>query len=155
MPLADRRALLVAVTTGLWMEGGATKLAGKKADMGGAPAYLYLFGWKEPFLNSEWALHGADVAFVFDKTDMPSLLEEGVDIRVLRARLDPAGTYKKVRDMTMATWGSFARSGNPANSHLPAWPRYGLPVRSTMRLDASPALLNDPLGPDIRALLQN
>lgn len=153
IPDANRQRLLVAITTGFWMWANAVKLAQLKAETGAAPVYMYLFSWKEPFLGDAWALHGGDIAWVFDKLDMASVYEEKLDTAALRASLDPAGARYKLRDATIAAWSSFARTGDPANRFLPQWPAYTLDSRATMRLDAKSEIVKDPLGPGVRALL--
>lgn len=51
-----------------------------------------------------------------------------------------------------ASWVQFIRTGTPASSHLPAWPRYALGRRATMLLnDSGCVLADDPAGAE-RAL---
>jgi len=54
--------------------------------------------------------------------------------------------------MMVATWSAFARTGNPANPHLPNWPRYKTAERSTMLLSRESAVASNPGGERREAL---
>ena len=45
---------------------------------------------------------------------------------------------------------AFARSGDPNHAALPAWPRYSLARRETMRFDDPPTPAEDPRGAERR-----
>ena len=153
MPDADRQRLLVAITTGFWMGGHAVRQAELKAETGGAPAYMFMYSWKEPFLGDAWALHGGDIVWVFDKLEMANVYEDKQDTAALRAQRDPAGARYRLRDATIAAWSTFARTGKPTTALLPEWPAYSPEGRYVMRLDAAQEIVKDPLGADVRALL--
>ena len=52
-------------------------------------------------------------------------------------------------------WASFARSGNPGHSGLPAWPAYTAEKRATMVFNAPCATKNDPEGEGLRLIRQS
>jgi carboxylesterase type B len=115
--------LLIAITSGHWIWGAAERQAAWKADAGAAPAYVYIFGWKDPFAGSICAVHGEDVGFIFNRFEVPDYLEFGVDSAELRAAADPSGRRYVLRDAAMDVWLSFARTGTPSCPLLPTWPR--------------------------------
>lgn len=150
----DRSRLLVAATSGHWLWGAVERQATLKAmNAAAAPVYVYIFGWKDPFGGSTWAVHGEEVGFVFDNFEVNEYLEFGVDSATLRAAEDPAGARYTLRDATMDAWLSFAREGSPSSSVLPHWPNYATDRRPVMRLDGQPQVWNDPWGPGVRAAL--
>jgi para-nitrobenzyl esterase len=152
MPAADGQQLLVAITTGQWMRADAVHQAEHKLAAGGAPAYMYQFAWKEPIMGGRWAVHGADLEFLFDKLDVNSLFVDGDTVPAERAKLDPAGDRFRLRDAMIAAWTNFAHHGRPDTPLLPAWPSYTLAERATMRLDGKSTLIADPYGPAVREL---
>jgi para-nitrobenzyl esterase len=45
--------------------------ARRKAALGGAPAYVYLFGWQSPMLDGRpRAFHSCEISFVFNNADL-------------------------------------------------------------------------------------
>lgn len=151
-PGANRQELLVEITTGLWMGGAAIRQAELKVQAGGAPTYMYLFGWKEPLFGGHWSAHAAELPFVFDKLETNSLFVDGDAVATERAKLDPAGARFQLRDAMIAAWSSFARHGRPESRLLPQWPPYTLQDRATMRLDGKSGVVADPFGPAVREL---
>ena len=49
------------------------------------------------------------------------------------------------------TWAAFARTGDPANAAIPAWPAYTDGRRATMILDDTCRVVDDPDG-EVRPL---
>ena len=45
-------------------------------------------------------------------------------------------------EMICETYIAFARTGNPNNPKIPAWPPYDLPRRATMAFDLTPRVIN-------------
>jgi para-nitrobenzyl esterase len=154
MPAADRSRLLIAIATGHWLWGAVeTQAALKAANAAAAPAFVFIFGWQDPFAGGNWAVHGEDVGFVFDNFDIDEYLEFGVNSGALRAEADPLGERFRLRDAVMDAWLSFARDGVPASPLLPQWPAYSTRQRAVMRLDATSSVRNDPWGPAVRTAL--
>lgn len=151
-PYKTPQRLAVAIASGIWMGANAIRQASFKASDAGAPCFTYSFGWKEPFMDGLWAIHGGDVPFVFDKIDMPKLLSDD-DAPGARAAIDSEGRRYVLRDGMMDAWISFARDGKPSSPSLPQWPAYTVETRATMRLDGHSCVDFDPLGPEVRAAL--
>jgi para-nitrobenzyl esterase len=97
-------------------------------------------------------VHGAELLFVFDKLELADPWGTGTGPQ-LRAVNDPDGRRYHLRDAMMDAWSSFAHSGKPTSAVLPSWPQYTMEHRHTLRLDGTSSLLTDPLGPEVRALL--
>ena len=49
-------------------------------------------------------------------------------------------------DRLASAWVEFARTGDPNNGALPAWPTYDAKTRATMVFDAETRVENDPRG---------
>ena len=122
-PQAKPADLLSLISTAP-MRRDAVLQAQRKAALGAAPAYLYLFAWKTPVLDGRpRAFHGSDLAFVFDNVDRCENMTGGVpEAHDLAAKVSEA-------------WISFARNGDPNHRGLPKWPVYRDAVRATMVFD--------------------
>ncbi len=99
----------------------------------GAPAFVYQVNFESPLSQGRLkACHMIDIPLMFGTTATPgALCGNGEDARSLSRRL---------RDML----GRFARTGNPDGPGLPDWPPYELDRRSTLALETTPRLINDP-----------
>jgi para-nitrobenzyl esterase len=108
--------------------------AERKAALGKAPAYMYLWNWISPGFNGKFgAVHGIDVAASFNgvrDTIMGVGSREG---KVMCQRL-------------ASVWTAFARTGDPNNPNIPNWPAYDTTSRATMIFDADTRVENDPRG---------
>src|SRR5262249_1404181 len=61
---------LLSVISTAALRQGAVEQAKRKAALGAAPAYLYLFAWHTPMLDGRpGAFHSSEIAFVFDNAD--------------------------------------------------------------------------------------
>jgi para-nitrobenzyl esterase len=99
--------------------------ASRKAALGAAPAYQYMFSWRTPVLDSRpGTFHSAEIAFVFDNVDLCANLTGG----------DPAGT--RLASQISSAWTSFAKNGTPNHSGLPEWPAFTADREATMIFDA-------------------
>ena len=106
--------------------------AQRKAALGRAPVYMYLFEWRSLADPKLLAHHGLEIAFAFDNTSrVPAWSGGGASAAALAAKMSEA-------------WLEFARSGNPATPELPAWPAYTAATRATMRFDDECTVTNDP-----------
>lgn len=152
-PGIDRQHLLVDIGSAIWMIDNAVRQADMKAAMGAAPAYFYSFDWKEPFMGGLWALHGGEVGFIFGTQDLPTIVEANSNIVEKRKQHYTSEQWHGVRDAMMDSWLNFARTGEPANAHIPSWPAYTLMDRAYMQLDTVSSPGHDPLPADIRVLL--
>lgn len=109
--------------------------AEQRARLGGAPVYMYEFGWASPALGGKLiSPHTAEIPFVFGQVELArAFTGEGPQLQTLMHQ-------------TMHAWTSFARSGHPGHDGLPDWPAFTPDTRSTMVLDRSCALAHDPRG---------
>ncbi len=96
--------------------------------------WMYLFTWPSGIENLG-ACHAVELPFVFN------LLGAGGVADLLGE--DPP---QELADIMHATWISFARSGDPNNDRLPAWPAYDVETRATMQLGLDPVVVEDPYG---------
>lgn len=102
----------------------------------GGRASMYLFSWRSPaFGGSLGSFHGLELPFVFNTLETQS------------ATLMSGDAAPRELAQTMhATWAAFARDGDPGTGPLGDWPVYEPGARTTMVLDESPHLEDDPLG---------
>ena len=117
------------------------RLAERKAAQKAAPVFAYYFTWKSPALNGELrAPHTVEIPFVFDNTDIPTVMTRVPGAKALAAQ-------------TSSAWIAFARSGNPNHSGLPSWPAYTAGARATMVFDNLCRVVDDPDGAERKAWL--
>ncbi len=126
--------IYIAIRSIMMMGLGSITIAERKAMQGGAPAYLYNFGYKSnariPGTEFEFGtMHALDIPFKFYN------VEEGM-----------AGTrpnrYEASKNMT-AFWTNFAKIGKPLAPGQPSWPAYNLTSRPTMRIDVHCEVIRD------------
>ncbi len=141
MPELSRTELLVRITTDLGMWRNAITQSARKSAAGGAPAYLYEFGYKTPAYGSTWALHSLILPFMFGNHNYEKSWDLR-DSRSAREAIDPNRDYLKLSDQIIAIWSQFARSGNPAIASLGVWPPYSSEARHTMLLNRESHLTN-------------
>jgi para-nitrobenzyl esterase len=110
----------------------AVKQAERKAALGGAPAYMYIWEWPTPAFDGKFgAVHGHDVEASFN---------------LYRNAIGGAG-QKDGRTMCTrlaSAWIALAKNGTPDNEHIPHWPAYDAKTRATMIFDANTRVVNDP-----------
>ena len=108
------------------------RLAERKAAAGGAPVWMYRFDYETDVAGGALgAPHGIDIAMTFGNPDASALSGTGPDRYAVAAR-------------TSAMWATFARTGNPQTSDIPAWPPYDAPRRATMLIDSDCHVVEDP-----------
>jgi para-nitrobenzyl esterase len=112
----------------------AVTQAQRKAQQGGAPAWLYRFDYNpETLLDGRVrAFHCAELAYAFDNDDRCLNATGGTDeARALAARMSDA-------------WIAFAHTGDPNHKGLPRWPPVGGGAVPNMLFDAVPTVKDDP-----------
>jgi para-nitrobenzyl esterase len=136
---------------GLWaaisaagMRQNAIAQAERKAAQGGAPAYMYIYAWRTPALGGQiGTFHSSEITFAFDNATLCTHYSAN----------DPGGL--SLSSKMGEAWASFARSGNPGHSGLPAWPAYTAEKRATMVFNAPSAIKHDPEGEGLRLIRQS
>ncbi len=109
--------------------------AARKADLGAAPAYSYIYAWRTPVLDDRpGSFHACEIAFTFDNAEICDHYSAG----------SPAA-FALSKQISTA-WVNFARSGNPNHSGLPHWPAYTTNNRATMYFDTSCEVRSDAEG---------
>ena len=98
--------------------------AERKAALGAAPAYEYLFSWRTPVLDGRpGTFHSCEVSFAFDNAELCDHYSGRTPEALALA--------KKVS----GAWVSFARTGNPHHAGLPHWPPFTAEKCETMVFD--------------------
>ncbi|HTW73705.1 MAG TPA: carboxylesterase/lipase family protein [Steroidobacteraceae bacterium] len=120
------------ITTDRLMRRDTLTLADRKAQQGRAPVYVYLFAWHSPALDGKLrAPHTVEIPFVFDNTDIPTVMTK-------------APTARALAEKTSSAWLAFARNGSPSHPGLPNWPGYSSERRPTMVFNNVCAVVDDP-----------
>lgn len=108
--------------------------AERKAALGKAPAYMYLWSWESPGFGGKFgAVHGTDVAASF----------HGVRDTIVGVG---SAEGKVMCDRLASAWVAFANTGDPNNPRIPRWPAYDVTARATMVFDTDTRVENDPRG---------
>jgi para-nitrobenzyl esterase len=102
---------------------------------------MHYFTWRTPVRDGKLkSLHTLDIPFATANLDgAQSMTGDGKDRYALEAKMSGA-------------WAAFAHSGNPNTKGLPNWPKFDTKTRATMILDNECKVVNDPNGPERRAL---
>ena len=104
----------------------------RKSALGKAPAYMYLWAFESIGFGGKFgAVHGTDVSASFNN---------------YRDGIGGIGSKheRALWDRFAATWVSFAKTGDPNNAKIPAWPAYDADKRATMVFDNETRVENDP-----------
>lgn len=145
---AYRREYPKATPFALWAAVSAVSMrqptitqAERKAALGAAPAYQYIFSWRTPMLDGRpGTFHACEIAFVFDNAD-----------RCVRQTGGGAAALALSTNISRA-WVNFARHGNPNHAGIPHWPAYDAAKRATLFLDSPCYVKYDPEGEGLRLI---
>ncbi|QHW00407.1 carboxylesterase/lipase family protein [Spirosoma endbachense] len=137
-PNASAPDIFIAVSSITMMGLGSVDIAEKKVKQGGAPVYLYNFGYKseKKIPGTDYPMgtpHAMDISFKFNNELPPrdgSAPKESFFGGNRPERFVASRHFAEL-------WTTFARMGKPAAKDVPAWPAYNLNTRPTMRIDAT------------------
>lgn len=142
-PSATPFGLYAAISTSRWRI-PAFAQAARKAALGAAPAYAYIYSWRTPVLdNRPGSFHACEISFTFDNAELCDHYSAG----------DPAALV--LSNQISTAWVNFARTGNPNHGGLPHWPAYTADRRATMTFDAPCAVRYDPEGKGLKIITQS
>jgi para-nitrobenzyl esterase len=130
-PNASPYLIQARIVTDRGFRANAYRQAERKAALGKAPAYFYLFTWPCPGYNGKFgAVHGTDVALVF---------------HAYRGAINGGGSdAKALADKMAGMWVAFAKTGDPNIAAIPKWQPYDAQNRATMIFDNNTRVENDP-----------
>ena len=120
--------------------GNSMLQAERKAALGKAPVYMYVWDWPTPAFGGKFgAVHGLDVEASF---------------HLSRNAIGGAGTRggRQMSDRLSATWVAFAKTGDPNNPSIPQWPAYDPQRRATMVFDTEMRVVDDYRGDFVRMI---
>ncbi len=135
MPSASPSDIFIAIATATSFGNDTVELASRKSIQP-APVYLYRYDYESntPIANTTTILkagHASDIGPTFLNYDEPGLHGNGAGLAQASANLS-------------ALWTSFSRTGTPTARGVPAWPRYDKKNRSTMLINTTCEVVNDP-----------
>jgi para-nitrobenzyl esterase len=142
-PSAHPFDLWAAIAASQWRI-PAIAQAKRKAALGAAPAYSYIYSWRTPILNKRpGTFHACEISFAFDNAEICDHYSAG----------DP-GAFILCKQLSNA-WVNFARTGNPNHGGLPDWPAYAAGSRATMFFDSPCVVRYDPEGKGLKIITQS
>jgi para-nitrobenzyl esterase len=119
----------------------AMEQAARKAALGCAPAYVYIYSWRTPVLEDRvGTFHASEISFAFDNAVLCDHYSAGTPEALVLSR------------QMGAAWVAFACTGNPNHRGLPHWPAYQAQSRAAMVLDSPCRVKNDPEGTGLRLI---
>jgi para-nitrobenzyl esterase len=135
-PNATAPDIFIAVSSINMMGLGSVDIAEKKAKQGGAPVYLYNFGYKSErkIPGTDYPMgtpHAMDISFKFNNELPPKNGEKDQGSFFGGNRPE---RFKASHNFA-ALWTNFAKTGNPKAEGVPSWPAYNLENRPTMKID--------------------
>jgi len=134
-PTRSPSEILMAITTDYQYIRNTLRQARLQAAAGRALVYAYVFTWQTPVMDGLLkSPHMEELPFIFGTTEAAA------------AWVGRSPDLAALTRMMIATWSSFARTGNPNNPMLPEWPRYDATNRLTMQLNVASGVARDPGG---------
>jgi para-nitrobenzyl esterase len=135
---------LYAIIAAASFRRAAFEQAIRKAALGAAPAYSYIYSWRTPVLDGRpGPFHACEIAFTFDNAEICDHYSGGTpEALVLSKQISTA-------------WVNFARTGNPNHDGLPHWPTYTAEHQATLYFDTPCEVRNNPEGEGLRLMAQS
>jgi para-nitrobenzyl esterase len=142
-PEASAVDIMVAVRSINMMGLGSIQIAERKVAQGGAPVYLYNFGYKSEVLvpGTDYPVgtpHAMDISFKFNNEVPP---KDGTNGHSYFGGSKPERFIASKHFAGL--WTGFAHTGHPAAKDVPEWPAYNLDTRPTMRIDTQCTVINN------------
>jgi para-nitrobenzyl esterase len=105
-----------------------------------APTWMYRFDQSPPLMKlmGLGAMHATELPYVF------GTLPTKVGTKDLAFRLGGLTAARRTMDRMHEHWLSFARTGDPEASASRPWPQYRAKTRSTLIIDVTDTVVNDP-----------
>ncbi|XAZ81994.1 carboxylesterase family protein (plasmid) [Fibrella sp. ES10-3-2-2] len=149
-PNASAPAIFVAISSIAMMGLGSVEIAEKKAKQGGAPVYLYNFGYKseKKISDTDYALgtpHAMDISFKFNNEVPPRDGSAPTESYFGGNRPERFAASHHFAEL----WTTFARTGKPAAKDVPVWPAYNLNTRPTMCIDSTCEVIDNRFGQEL------
>ncbi len=117
------------------------RLAERRAALGKAPTYLYVFAWETPVMGLR-SPHTLEIPFVFNHIDISESMVGPVN-----------PDMRKLEAASAGAWAQLARTGNPNHKGVAIWPAYTADKRAVMIFDAPCRIENDPTG-EVRQIME-
>ena len=117
------------------------RLAERRAALGKAATYLYVFAWETPVMGLR-APHTIEIPFVFNHIDLSESMVGPVNPGMRKLEAASAGA-----------WASLARYENPNHKGLVSWPPYTPDKRAVMIFDSPCRVENDPTS-EVRRIME-
>ncbi|HWC76016.1 MAG TPA: carboxylesterase family protein [Blastocatellia bacterium] len=138
------KATLYELSTNITGDAGAMssiRLAERRAALGKAPTYLYVWAWETPVMGLR-APHTIEIPFVFNHIDVSESMVGPINPKM-----------RELESASAGAWASLAGTGNPNHKILPNWPAYSSHKRSVMIFDTPCRIENDPTG-EVREIIE-
>ena len=120
---------------------GSIHLAERRAALGKAPTYLYVWAWETPVMGLR-APHTMEIPFVFNHINTCESMTGPVNPKMRQLEAASAGA-----------WASLARGGSPNHKGLPNWPAYTPLKREVMIFDTPCGVESDTTG-EVRQIME-
>src|SRR5258708_4922222 len=141
-PKATPYELLSDVSTDAGpMSMGSIHLAERRAALGRAPTYMYVWAWETPVMGLR-APHTMEIPFVFNHIDICESMNGPVNLKMRELEAASAGA-----------WAALSRAGDPNHKGLPHWPAYTAAKREVMIFDTPCRVESDPTG-EVRQIME-
>lgn len=117
------------------------RLAERRAALGQAPTFMYIWGWETPVMGLR-APHTLEIPFIFQHLDLSESMVGTVNPAMRKLETESAGA-----------WAALARTGTPNHKGLPQWSAYTKEKRAVMIFDTPCHIEIDPTG-EVRKILE-
>lgn len=119
----------MATADNQFFRGSVTVADRKSAVAGGAPVFFYMLDWETPVMGGKrYVPHALDIGMAFDNVaKSESMSGTGPEAQA-------------IADQMSESWLAFAKTGDPSNAKVPAWPAYTASQRNMMVFRTTPGV---------------